>query len=197
MTITNGGFEEGSGGVATGWTYSAVGTLINYALFDADPVDVGHETFDWLADLIAAYEGLLVDIDPAVFEVGPGQELYEDFEEEWGATSLITTLADEAAQFDTGTPEGFEDFEEEWGDIIWTWGVVLDVSEVTKASFSSYLGTVSYDAFNWVSAVNTDFTNWIAGAELTAATFDNTGGGGGAADEYEPFDDTAFTTLTL
>lgn len=196
MTITNGGFEEGTGGEATGWTYSAVGTLINYALFDADPIDVGHETFDWFDDLVAEYEGLLVDIDPAVFEVGPGQELYEDFEEEWGSTSLIGTLTDEAAQFDTSTPEDFEDFEEEWGTILWTWGPTLEASEVTKAEFTTWWFTYEYEAFDFTQ-LNAEFQLWIAGSELTAATFDNTGGGGGAADEYEPFDDTAFPTLTL
>jgi hypothetical protein len=200
MTITNGGFELGDGGQATGWTHTTLGQLLEYAPFAATPVNVGYDSFDWLGDLADEYAGLLVDLDPAIFESGPGQELFEDFEEGWGATGLITTLSQELADFDT-TPQDFEDFEEEWGDFIFTWGPTLEVSEVTFADFDTTPQDFEDFEDDWgltlPQAVKASYPSWISGADLEAATFDNTGGGGGAADEYEPFVDTAWPTLTL
>jgi hypothetical protein len=196
VSLTNGSFETGTGGQATGWTHTTTGAVKEYAPFTATPANVGYDSFDWYAALIDEYEGLLVDIDPAIFESGPGQELYEDFEEEWGAPLLITTLASEAAEFDT-TPEDFEDFEDDWGDFwddLAAAGTIVAEFDTTPEDFEDF-----EDDWGLVSpqTLKTSYPTWISGADLTAATFDNTGGGGGAADEFEPFDDTAFPTLTL
>lgn len=200
MAITNGGFEQGSSGQATGWTHTTLGQLLEYAPFTATPVNVGYDSFDWLGALQDEYAGLLVDLDPAIFESGPGQELHEDFEEGWGATALITTLAEELADFDTN-PQDFEDFEDDWGSFIFTWGPTLTPLEVVFAKFDT--ANESFEDFedDWglvlPQVVKSAFSNWPYGPDLAVATFDNTGGGGGAADEFEPFDDTAWPTLTL
>jgi hypothetical protein len=172
MAVTNGSFEDGTGGQATDWTHTTISATEEYAPFDATPVDVGYDTFDWYAALISVYEGIYVDIDPAIFESGPGQEPYEDFEEGWGATALILVLSEELAQFGS-VPEQFDSFENGWGDFWWD----LASAGSTAALFDS--GTNPYDQFQWLGALNPDFSP----SELDEALFDN----GLGPDPFETF----------
>lgn len=200
MSVVNGGFELGDGGQATGWTHATLGQLLEYAPFTASPVNVGYDSFDWLGEIEAEYDGLLVDLTPAIFESGPGQELYEDFEEAWGATSLISGLTASLALFNP-VPQSDEGFEEGWGLFIFTWGPTLEFgADVVPGTFNSGVDLAEAFEDNWgvvPQAVKGSYPSWISGADLEVATFDNTGGGGGAADEFEPFDDTSWPSLTL
>jgi len=184
MAITNGGFEEGLHGSATGWSFITASSITEYAPFEivAISIDVGYDSFDWSTALVDEYSGLYVDLTPAVFSIGPGQEDHEDFEDGWGAYTLITTISSETATF--GSTYSYESFESGWGDF---WADLATAGS-TSALFDS--GTVAYDAMQWYGAINDSFSP----AELTEAEFDN---GGLGTDPYETFDAGDWPALTL
>ncbi len=184
MSISNGSFEEGTGGQATDWTHTTISALVEYAPFDATPVDVGYDSFDWYDALIPEYEGIYVDIDPAIFESGPGQEPYEDFEEGWGATALITVLSEELAQFGS-IPEQFDSFENGWGDFWWDLASAGSVTAIFNGA-----EPFPFDAFSWFGSLKREFTF----LDLDNALFDN---GLEPIDPYETFSAGDWPALVL
>jgi hypothetical protein len=121
--VTNGGFEDGTFGAATGWTHTIVGTLEDYAKFGGVN-GFGVEDFGifWTgSEVLTEFVGFYSDIEPAIFSAGPGQEAHDSFEKGWGAI-LMLELSQTEAMFDAGSND--EDGFEGW----WT----LDLSPSTS-----------------------------------------------------------------
>jgi len=190
MPISNGSFETGDGGIADNWTVTVYHASLEFFRFITYPISSGYETFDrlWSTALISEFEGLGVDLDIAIFVAGSNQRLYEDFLLNWGPANLITIITRELALFNSPTDDNYEDFEaDNWGVFYWVLGSVV---------VGYFNGSDPEDSFeeNWQRFGSQTL---IPVLPYTYATFDNTGGGGGAADTFEPFDDTAWPTLTL
>ena len=120
--VPNGGFETAGTepGDASGWSFTEVNSLEEYAGFSVGAFDVAWEGFElgWdNDDFMIEFEP--ADVEAALFDDGVAgltvQE-FEDFEEGWlgnqdWSDELVSTAF---AVFDSGTSEPFEDFEEEW-----------------------------------------------------------------------------------
>lgn len=120
--VPNGGFETAGTepGDASGWSFTEVNSLEEYAGFSVGAFDVAWEGFElgWdNDDFMIEFEP--ADVEVALFDDGVAgltvQE-FEDFEEGWlgnqdWSDELVSTAF---AVFDSGTPEPFENFEEEW-----------------------------------------------------------------------------------
>ena len=132
MPITNGSFETNgtAPGTAAGWTASYVATEEAFADFARNPSEVstlGHEGFEvgWAGVddqvFLPALGDETVGLEAAVFNLGPGQRPYENFDNGWGQPGFpqLELLTTDIALFHDGTPApaalDVEAFELGWG----------------------------------------------------------------------------------
>lgn len=128
MPITNGGFETAGSTpeLAQGWTSSFVSSLEEWADFAQNPSDgaatTSQDGFErgWTAGdqaFVTEFVGETVDVEAAIFNVGPGQFPIERFELAWGSIGTIYM-----PQLSSSQPAAFsghdeERFEEGWGTV--------------------------------------------------------------------------------
>lgn len=186
MPILNGSFEDGTGGNPDDWTYTTSGSVVEFAEFSDSPHDVAWDSFEvsWAGiDLIPYFEGFYVDVKPADFEVGPGQEPYEDYEEEWAGLFLPTLSSSELAVFAPSSAT-FESYEEGWGNFWWTLPAVEYASfDVTPEDFEDY-----EDGFGLLPQ---ELKDSFDPGDLEEALFD------GAANAFESYEDPSWPPLVL
>jgi len=191
MAIANGSFEsEGaSPGAASGWVSTYVSSLEQWADFDQNPTDTftrPHEDFEsgWTPPddqaWIGAFLGDTIDIEAAIFNVGPGQTPYEHFERAWPEPADIFIPALSAIEVALFDGETVEDFEDGWGTIDLAMGATTAAlfDAETAEDFEEGWGTFSEDIadFSPVAAVFDgsnpepveDFEESVAPAEFTA-----------------------------
>jgi hypothetical protein len=149
MSITNYSFENAAASPAPsgrplGWTVTEADSYIEYAdfsVFGASP-DEGYprETFEigWPdadQELIAAFDD--DNFELAIFDVGPAQQLVEDFENNWGSPQGSFEISSlDFAEFDS---LDYEAFESDWGTIIYSFAT-------TDLSFAAFAAN-AYEEF--------------------------------------------------
>jgi len=193
MSIDNNSFEIAASSPApsgrpANWTVTEVSTSVEYAafsVFGASP-DEGYPYESCEIGWPDEYQTLIAALDDdnttiAIFDVGPGQQLVEDFENNWASPpDVFEIISIEYAEFDSLE---YEAFESGWGTIIFAF-----TTELSLASFGSYPGD-DYESFesewrdNETSYVQTGTPLTYTNAEFRDESTTN---------EYEPFESTVF-----
>lgn len=125
MPITNGSFEtpDAEPGTAAGWTSSFVSSAEEFGEFGRNPSEsgtLGYEGFEvgWTGGddqvFLPALGDENVGLEAGVFNLGPGQKPYEDFDTGWGNPPFpqLELLAVDMPDVET--------FETDWGDVALT-----------------------------------------------------------------------------
>lgn len=160
MPISNGSFETpgSTPGTAAGWTSSYVATEEAFGEFGRNPSEagtLGYEGFEvgWTGGddqvFLPALGDETVGLEAGVFNLGPGQKPYEDFDTGWGdppfpQLELLSVDMPDAETFETG-----------WGD------VALTLEAPT-------MGTLETFETGWV----TPFTNTLSASMAPIESFE-------------------------
>jgi hypothetical protein len=151
MSVANGGFEvEGTtAGLADGWTSSFVATVEEYADFALNPTDAStssQESFEagWTGaddqSFVALFEGSTIDLEDAIYNIGPAQGPTETFEHGWPRALLLELGSMQVATFSGADAETFGTG---WGTVIptfadGTWSVAIFNPGARAATFDGF-----------------------------------------------------------
>ncbi len=123
-SFRNLGFEDAglSPGLADGWEFDQLASGELFAEYGPDIPGAPTESFErgWLENenFKFDFDGLLIDIFPALYDDPSAPQSFEDFDQEWSDNQFFAFdfggVSADVAQYDSGIPQGFEDFEEEW-----------------------------------------------------------------------------------
>jgi hypothetical protein len=191
MSIENYSFEDAAAAPAPsgrplGWTVTEASTDIefaNFSVFGAPP-DEGYprETFEigWPdedQELIAVLDDDNSEL--AIFDVGPAQQLFEDFDNNWGSPQGIFEIVSiDFAEFDSLE---YEAFESGWGTHLYTF-LPANLSFAVWPTLS-YEGFEAYWRDNELSYVQTGTPLVYTFASFTA---------GASSNAFEAFESTVF-----
>lgn len=129
MAIANGSFEDAgtTPGSALGWTSAFVSSLETWADFAQNPTEVGVTSSQeglekgWTGGddqaLVRVFVGVTIDVEAAIFNVGPGQTPVERFERAWGTAGM--SFLDDLEQSEPAvfSAHDQERFEAGWGTV--------------------------------------------------------------------------------
>jgi len=181
MSIDNYSFEIAASSPAPagrpdGWTITEVSTAVEYAafsVFGASP-DEGYPyescEIGWPdEDQTLISELTDSNSEIAVFDVGPGQQLVEDFENHWGtAQGAFEIVSIDYAEFDALE---YEAFESGWGTIIFVFSSELSEAQFGSAEYESFESAWRDNESSYVSTgtpLSPTYAQFVAGASSDA-----------------------------